>query len=651
MEAHDADGNGWLDAAERAEARKVVDEHLANRPQRRRRGGRRGGGGGEEVAAEKGPKVAVGDVPVYGDADLYDSETLRTFFLEFEAETWEEELAAFKSTDVEIPATLTVDGEVFPGVGVSFRGASSFMMVPAGFKRSFNLSMDLVDGKQRLLGRKSLNLLNGNGDASFMSSVLYSGIARQYLPAPKANFVRVVVNGESWGVYSNVEQFNKDFLKDNFGSSKGTRWKVSGSPRGDGGLRYLGEEVEPYRERFAIKSKENEEAWTALIDLCQVLNETPTEELEEALAPILDVDSLLWFLALDVGLVNSDGYWVRASDYSLFLDGKGMFHVVPHDMNEALNEGHGGGGPRRQRGGRPGAEGPGAGDRAGDRTGAPSEEPKAEGRGAELDPLVGLDDVAKPLRSRILAVPSFRARYLHNMRTLAERDLSWDSLGPRVAGLRTLIADEVKAGTKKRVSYDDFMAMTAPAPETDGKGGGLYEFTKKRRAFLLANGAVVPQGLAVRQSVVINELMARNTTSFADDAGRYSDWIELHNSSDAEVSLAGLSLSDDSADLSKWSFPEGAKIPANGYLVILADGTEASEAGRASSFLHANFKLSKSGESLMLTGVDEGGQPMIVDSVRFGEQGKDEAVGRSPQGAAQWTQLLPTPGAPNRVLP
>ena len=51
-------------------------------------------------------------------------------------------------------------------------------------------------------------------------------------------------------------------------------------------------------------------------DSVHVLNETPPASLEAALAPMLDVDEALKFLALEVALVNSDGYWARASDYS-----------------------------------------------------------------------------------------------------------------------------------------------------------------------------------------------------------------------------------------------------------------------------------------------------------------------------------------------
>jgi spore coat protein CotH len=233
---------------------------------------------------------------------------------------------------------------------------SSYMGVPAGYKRSLNLTMDLVNKKQSLYGYDSLNLLNSHDDPSLMSTVLYSHVARQYTPAPKANHVRVVVNGESWGVYANVQQFDKKFLQENFGGSKGTRWKVRGSPGGGGGLDYLGDDTAAYKGRYQIKGGDDEKAWKALANLCKVMAQTPPAELEAKLRPICDVDSLLWFLALDVALINNDGYWVRASDYTIFLDAKGKFHFVPHDMNEAFRGAMGGpgGGPFTMRLGRPG---------------------------------------------------------------------------------------------------------------------------------------------------------------------------------------------------------------------------------------------------------------------------------------------------------
>ena len=250
---------------------------------------------------------------------------------------------------MDVVCRLTVDGKTYKNAGVHFRGMSSYFMVRAGQKRSLNVSLDTAYSKQRLYGAKTLNLLDGHDDPSLLSAVLYSHVAGQYIPTPKANMVKVVINGESWGVYTSVQQFDKVFLRNNFKTEKGTRWKVRGSPGGGGGLEYLGDKVEDYKRRYEIKSKDDPKAWEALVKLCKVLNTTPADKLEAELRPILDVDGLLWFLAVDCGLINCDGYWIRASDFSIYLDEKGKFHMVPHDVNEAFTHSAGAGHGRRSR--------------------------------------------------------------------------------------------------------------------------------------------------------------------------------------------------------------------------------------------------------------------------------------------------------------
>ncbi|MCX6627319.1 MAG: CotH kinase family protein, partial [Candidatus Solibacter sp.] len=185
---------------------------------------------------------------------------------------------------------------------------------------------------------RTLNLLNSNSDPTYLRTVLYHYVARQYIAAPKANYVRLVINGESWGAYVNVEQFNSDFTQANFKSTKGARWKVLGSPGGSGGLAYKGEDAASYKRSFEIKTKDDAKSWADLIRLCKVLNQTPPEQLEQALAPMLDIDGALRFLAVDKVLINNDGYWVRSSDYSLYEDPNGRFHVIPQDANETFRE-------------------------------------------------------------------------------------------------------------------------------------------------------------------------------------------------------------------------------------------------------------------------------------------------------------------------
>ena len=339
LKKFDKDGDKKLNKEERKEAR----EYLAKEGGNRRRGGFGGPGGpfggrGNQEPAQPGEKLTSADVKSYAGVPLYDPKVLRTFFLEFEDSDWEKELADFKNTDVEVPAKLTVDGKTYAEVGVHFRGMSSFMGVGEGRKRSLTISMDEWNKKQDLGGYNTLHLLNGHEDPSFMRVVLYDLIARDFLPAAKANFARVVINGENWGIYENEQQFNKDFLKEWFGTSKGARWKVQGSPGGRGSLAYLGDDPAAYKRIYQIKSKDDKKSWEALIKLCRLLNETPADKLEEALSPILDIDGALKFLAVENVLINGDGYWIRTSDYNIYLDDKGKFHIIPHDTNEGFTK-------------------------------------------------------------------------------------------------------------------------------------------------------------------------------------------------------------------------------------------------------------------------------------------------------------------------
>jgi spore coat protein CotH len=495
VKEHDLDRDGRLNAAERKAARAA----LAAEKEARRRDG---DGGGRPPGPPREPRdpprpgvaVKVADVvPVSEKVSLYDPSVMRTIFIQFEEPDWEAELEDFSHTDVEVPAEMIVDGKSYRGVGVSFRGASSLFTVGAGYKRSLDVAVDAADPKLRLLGYKTLNLLNLHADPSLLHSALASHITRQYLPAPKVNFVRVVINGESWGVYANAQQFDRIFVQENFRNADGARWKVPGSPRGRGGLEVFAD-LEEYKRRFELKAGNEKKAWKDLANLCKVLNETPVADLEAKLEPVLDVDGALRFLAVDVVLANGDGYWTRASDYSMFQDAAGRFHLVPHDMNEVLQAG--------------GGFGPGPGSR---RAPGPESRPDRDGRprpgmgppdgprpGPTLDPLVGLDDPKKPLRSRLLAVPGLRERYLRYVRDLAENALDWKRLGPVVAQYRALIDREVEIDTRKLSSTEEFRRLTAPEVATEPasepgrrpRGMSIRAFVEERRRYLLDHPAI-----------------------------------------------------------------------------------------------------------------------------------------------------------------
>lgn len=717
----DTDGDGKLDYAEREAAREYIRESRgeagASRPS---------GSTSPHTTHEDDLKASLAAQPD-GEPALYDANILRTLYLRFHDTDWYEQLGTFYRTDVDVPADLIVDGEVYQSVGVRFRGSSSYFTVQ-NEKKSFNIAVDYGEDGQRLYGYKTLNLLNGHSDPSFLREILYSRIASTYIPAPKANLVKLVINGENWGVYVNSQQFNKDFLDEWFGTRAGVRWKVP--PGRSSGLVYNGDQPSTYQQSYQLKTRAEEapNAWQDLINLCKVLEITPDDQLESELSAILNIDRALWFLALDNVLIDNDGYFSRASDYAFYQDPMGRFHLLPHDSNETFRFA-GGGGPNSW-----------------------------QTDGQMLSPVALENDTMRPVVRRLFAIPHLRARYLAHVRTIANEWLDWDRLQPMIAAYQSLVDAEVKADDKKLYAYEAF--ATSHIQDQGGGGGGpgggrggrggrmtpsFKRFAEERGEYLLnhpeinkptptitsvskpeeptanqpvqitaeigrdvkvgatilyyaagrlapfqsapmsKDGAVyvgeipaftagqeihyyveaqsaepggattffpartefapltyrVTPSFADSSPVVINELMASNTKGLADPQGENDDWIELHNVSNDTVDLSGMYLSDNQNNPRKWQFPDDTQIASGGYLIVWAD-----EDGNAESGLHANFKLSRNGETVMLVDTDQRGN-QVLDVITFRVQGEDVALGRVPNGTGEFRSLGGTPGQRN----
>jgi len=141
------------------------------------------------------------------------------------------------------------------------------------------------------------------------------------------------------------------------------------------------------------------------------------------------------------------------------------------------------------------------------------------------------------------------------------------------------------------------------------------------------------------QQLVINEIMAKNGTTLQDEDGDYSDWIEIYNNGNVAVNLENYSLSDDDEELDKWSFPTVIVQPGAFLLVFASD----KDRGNTDE-LHANFKISTSGETLTLS--DDLGR--LIDQVPAIGLSEDQSFARVPDGSSNWliTNIF-SPGASN----
>jgi len=182
-------------------------------------------------------------------------------------------------------------------------------------------------------------------------------------------------------------------------------------------------------------------------------------------------------------------------------------------------------------------------------------------------------------------------------------------------------------------------AVAAPIPI-------LAPTTVRARAFDGVEwSALVEAAFATDLALRINEVLASNEATLADEQGEFEDYVEIHNASGSAIDVGGMYLSDDLTDPTKWRIPASTVVPAGGHVLVWADDDP------LDGPLHATFKLDKSGEEIGLFHADEGGN-LQIDAFAFGPQADDVPIGSMPDGGAVRYRLLdPSPASANRPAP
>ena len=117
---------------------------------------------------------------------------------------------------------------------------------------------------------------------------------------------------------------------------------------------------------------------------------------------------------------------------------------------------------------------------------------------------------------------------------------------------------------------------------------------------------------------------------------------DSYNAGSSVIDLNGYGLSDNINAPYKWTFPS-VSINAGERLVIFASGRNITRP-EPGNLLHTNFKISRRGESVLLT--DALGY--IADQYDLGELPPDYSTGRLPDGSSNWVIFEnPTPLSAN----
>jgi hypothetical protein len=148
-----------------------------------------------------GKRLIAGDKPSSG---FYDESKIRIVDLQFTQADWWTQLTNNYATKKDLVATMIYDGKTYPNVGVRFRGNTSYRAYPN--KKSYSITMDFVDSTQDVKGYETLHFNNAADDPSMMREVMYLNFNRRHIPAAKANYIHLRINGENFGPYQNAQE-------------------------------------------------------------------------------------------------------------------------------------------------------------------------------------------------------------------------------------------------------------------------------------------------------------------------------------------------------------------------------------------------------------------------------------------------------------
>ena len=137
-----------------------------------------------------------------------------------------------------------------------------------------------------------------------------------------------------------------------------------------------------------------------------------------------------------------------------------------------------------------------------------------------------------------------------------------------------------------------------------------------------------------KYKIIINEYITHNKGSNYASNGGYYDWVELYNTTNEDLNLEGLSLSDDEKNLNKFIFPN-VVIKSKSYLVVYLTGGE-----KIDNEVYAPFRLSDDDKKIILSANEK-----VIDEVNVVKLERNMSYGRS---SDKWLYYFtPTPGKDN----
>jgi len=405
-----------------------------------------------------------------GDASaiIFDDTRVHNYELHFYISNWADSLAYYHDHGEQyLPAQLTYEGQVLDSIGVRYKGNSSYNGSRRTPKKPFKFKFDKYKKSQTLFGMKELNFSNCFKDPSFMREKIGYDIIRKYVPAPRATYANISIDGTLIGFYVQVEQVDKAFLARHFINKTDNLYKASDK---GSNLAYLGPEKSKYELGLELKTNEDLADWSGLTTMLEKLQNTPSAVFQDTMANYLNLDQCCRLLAFNMVLSNFDSYTGSGRNFYLYDDSlSGQFQMIPWDLNETFGG-------------------------------------YINNWNIFTVDIVNVPNLPqRPLSRRIIQDESLRQIYLSYIQDMMLGPASLDSVSLIAEKLKRLIDPFVQADKNKLYSYQNFLTnietdvvveMNMPVP-------GIKSFSKRRNDNLKNQLAkYLPTGVSSENSAI-----------------------------------------------------------------------------------------------------------------------------------------------------
>jgi spore coat protein H len=362
---------------------------------------------------------------LFSQGTLFDDSRVSSVYIEIPSDSLAVIMTDVLSDHYFLATFIFDDGtgrDTLQDVGFRLRGNTSRYSQKKSFKVSFN---EYVPGRE-YQGVKKINLNGQHNDPTMVREKLYYDVWKTAgLAERRTSFVRMYINHIYYGLYTNLEDLDKDWLQRIYGEKSGNLYKCTWPAD----LVYLGPDPQLYKNiqsgaatggrAYDLQTNETADDYSDLVDLITLLNQPADSAFAVQIAQKINVDGFLTAFALDIASGNWDDYMYNKNNYYFYhRTDTDRFEFISYDTDNTFG---------------------------------------VDWMGQDWGIRNCLDwynhGESRPLAEKILSVPAFMAKYQRYLDTIAREIINPDILFPHIDSLEVLVTDAAVADTFRTLDY------------------------------------------------------------------------------------------------------------------------------------------------------------------------------------------------------